>query len=258
MEMNDDTFLNYFAIECFRNVADQDYILARDAFRREFFPQFQWLALQAIEKYLKGISLFNRLKGMKFRHDIQKGVDQVIEKLDFFKINDLALENIKHFSQYGGNRYFVLPFHEFGTRLQELDFTVWEIRRYCRQLNIDFIGNRDSKTVEELEEIKASNSALVSTFHKDLKNTPHQTYIRGGLIEKILETKDHPARKSLIWNNLFFLKKRRKSVKGRSGVMGKNSPLSLKPEKIDLICEYIFIPPAEKEAFKQRLIKEGL
>lgn len=255
MIIDDDAFLNYFAIECFRNVADQDYILARDAFRRDFFSQFQWLALQAIEKYLKSIIIFNRLKNIKFGHDIKKGVQLITESLDFFKIDDLAFENIKHFSQYGKNRYFVLPFHEFGYRLQDLDYTIWEIRRYCRQLNIDFIGSRNKKTIDELKSTKLVFNALISIFHKDLIKTPQETYISGGLIEKILETKDHSARKSLIWNNFFFLKKSRKSVKAREGFIVKSSPLSLTPEKIDLVCDYVHIPDKEKKAFKQQLIK---
>ena len=53
LEMIDkDTFLNDVAIRSFRDQADRDYILARISYRNEFYCQYHWSGLQAIEKYI--------------------------------------------------------------------------------------------------------------------------------------------------------------------------------------------------------------
>lgn len=58
----DEADLNNFATRSFRDVADQDYVLARIAYRSELYAQFLWSGLQAIEKYLKAILLYNRIQ----------------------------------------------------------------------------------------------------------------------------------------------------------------------------------------------------
>ena len=50
-----DRELNLFAIRSFRDVADNDYIAARLAYRAHLPGQFLWSCEQAIEKYLKFI-----------------------------------------------------------------------------------------------------------------------------------------------------------------------------------------------------------
>ncbi|MCA1796649.1 MAG: HEPN domain-containing protein [Geobacteraceae bacterium] len=52
--------INDFATRSFRDVADQDYIAARLSYRHGLYPQFHWQSLQALEKYLKAILLYNR------------------------------------------------------------------------------------------------------------------------------------------------------------------------------------------------------
>src|SRR5690242_3852605 len=47
------------AEQTFRDQADQDYIAARAIYPLGLREQFLWAALQACEKYLKGILLFN-------------------------------------------------------------------------------------------------------------------------------------------------------------------------------------------------------
>jgi HEPN domain-containing protein len=48
-----------FATRVFRDQADRDYIAARLSYRAQLRDQFLWSALQALEKYFKGILLFN-------------------------------------------------------------------------------------------------------------------------------------------------------------------------------------------------------
>ena len=51
--------LNSIASEAFRDQADRDYVHARGAWRLRLRDQFLWSPQQAIEKYLKGILLFD-------------------------------------------------------------------------------------------------------------------------------------------------------------------------------------------------------
>ena len=63
--MNIDVLVNDFATRSFRNMADEDYIAARMAYRAQLVPQFLWLSLQALEKYLKCILVLNRIPARK-------------------------------------------------------------------------------------------------------------------------------------------------------------------------------------------------
>lgn len=70
--------INDFAVRSFRDTADGDYIVARMAHRAGLVPQFLWSSLQAIEKYLKGILLLNRVPSVKATH----GVADLLEKVE--------------------------------------------------------------------------------------------------------------------------------------------------------------------------------
>src|SRR4051812_47441089 len=65
-----DRSINAFATQSFRDQADRDYIAARLACRYELFPQFLSAAHQAIEKYLKAILLYNRIKATRVGHSL--------------------------------------------------------------------------------------------------------------------------------------------------------------------------------------------
>lgn len=65
-----DRHINSFATQSFRDQADRDYIVSRLACRYELFPQFLWSAHQAIEKYLKAILVYNRVKAKNVGHDL--------------------------------------------------------------------------------------------------------------------------------------------------------------------------------------------
>jgi hypothetical protein len=62
--------INDFAVRSFRDIADGDYIVARLAHRATLIPQFLWSSLQAVEKYLKGILLLNRVPHVKATHGV--------------------------------------------------------------------------------------------------------------------------------------------------------------------------------------------
>jgi len=67
--------LNIFAIQCFRNIADHDYIAARLAYRARLIGPFHWSALQTFEKYFKAILLFHRIKASDVKHSLAKALE---------------------------------------------------------------------------------------------------------------------------------------------------------------------------------------
>ena len=60
---------NDFAIRCFRDIEDGDYVSARMAYRAGLTMQYLWASQQAIEKYLKCILLPNRIPAVGVKHD---------------------------------------------------------------------------------------------------------------------------------------------------------------------------------------------
>jgi HEPN domain-containing protein len=144
------TRINDFAIRTFRDTTDGDYITARLAHRAGLIPQFLWSGLQAIEKYLKGILLINRIPSQKATHGIV-GLLAKVEAITKLRIN-VAKETrdfIQYLNDYGQFRYLEVSYHARGADLIRLDRTVWELRRYCALL--DYIQTRtDGTTVSRL------------------------------------------------------------------------------------------------------------
>ncbi|CAG1022954.1 hypothetical protein DOJK_02016 [Patescibacteria group bacterium] len=241
-------YLNDFATRSFRDVADQDYIAARLSYRNGLYTQFHWQSLQAFEKYLKAILLYNRIKANDINHDLARAIKHT-EKLPFgIRRSDSTDEFIKHISRFGRFRYLESSYSIHGPKLVELDKAVWEIRRYCRVLNYDLnIGGGTLKNMLELEIEGIINAE---------KSPPHKFKIHGGLLEKIIENPENVSRGALIWQNAFFGTVTRKSVKVPTPFQAVNSPLSLHPEMIDKVIEYVFLPKevitAYREAVKEK------
>jgi len=223
--------LNDFATRSFRDVADQDYIAARLSYRHGLIPQFHWQALQALEKYMKAILLYNRIKAKDINHDLTIALKHT-KKLPFkFNLSPSTVELIKHIDDFGKYRYLETSYFTHGPKLLQLDRAVWEIRRYCKVLNYELkLPDGSMKNMLELEIEKIENSA---------NQSPHKFRLMGGALEKILDKKESTARPALIWQNGFFTKKTRKSVKSPAHFFGVNAPLSLHPEILDEVLQYI-------------------
>jgi hypothetical protein len=88
-------------------------------------------------------------------------------------------------------------------------------------------------------------------IHRAKVNHEKGTCVMGGVLEAIIEQKDHPAREGLVWNNLFFGPSRRKGVKMKSNWEAGNSPFFLHPEIIDEVLKYVFIPKGIAEGVRQ-------
>lgn len=200
--------LNSYAREAFRDQADQDYIAARTIYRLHFREQFLWLALQAIEKYLKAILLYNgkssryrnsaSLKGAEFGHDII-GLLAALKEIAAieFECPERIEAFIAYLNRFGNNRYFDRATYTMGDEIHKLDEAVWYIRRFCQYLHW------------EVDDPRSGRRDVISELVADLKTPrvmgkPWRFRLFGGLLEKILDGKRTPAREALVWKNLFY------------------------------------------------------
>ena len=216
--------LNDFATRCFRDLGDGDYICARMAYRARQIEQFHWMSLQAIEKYLKAILLYNKIKAPNIGHSLKKAIDKC-KDLEFeINLSEKSRNFINHLDTNGQCRYLEISYHSFNITLLDLDRCVWEIRRYCQILDHVF---KHSQTGEEINKLNAKLNQIPKL--KDLNY--HKFRIAGGKLEKILNNENHPARNFLVWKNAFYSSKTRKSIPMMPLYEeAKNSPLLLHPK----------------------------
>lgn len=207
MDREQRIILNSFATECFRNVADADYISARVNYRLGLINQFNWSALQAIEKYLKAILLYNQVSVKNLSHNLTKALNKV-EGMELFhmEIDDSQRRFIAHLDRIGKNRYLETPSYNDGNELLSLDDTVWSLRRYCRVLNYSLkMLDGEDKCMLNLE-----LSRNLSTLYKD---KPHKFRIEGGYLEKVLARKrSDEQRKALVWKNFKYGKRKKNKI----------------------------------------------
>lgn len=243
LEMEKNILLNDFAIRSFRDVADYDYIAARMAYRVSLFPQFLWSGLQAVEKYLKGILLLNRIEAKKIRHDLGASLRLIDQHAPFkLLLRESSRKLIDHLDTYGRFRYLETPFYLMGLELPQLDFAVWEIRRYCKVLNYEL--RADSGKPRPMLELE------LKSIEKSEKRPPQYFHLNGGVLEKIIKDKKHPARNELIWQNLCFGVIPRKKVHICRLMHATNSPLSLHPEILDDVLKYVYLPKEVIAAYR--------
>lgn len=246
--MDKDLLINNFAIRSFRETADYDYISARMAYRARLIPQFHWASLQAIEKYLKCILLLNRIKATKIGHDLNAALELIKKHAPFeLRLQRPSIKFIEHLDTYGRFRYLETPFHVLGLEIMQLDMTIWDIRRYCRVLDYEIRsldGEKKSMLDIELKQIAQSETKPPQSFS-----------IMGGELEKIIANKKHPAREPLLWQNLFYGQRKRKHVRLERYMHSTNSPLSLHPEILEDVLNYIFLPKDVKDAYRDELSK---
>ena len=213
------TILNTFATDVFRKQADYDYISARMNYRMQLRQQFLWSAQQAIEKYLKAILLYN---GKSARYYIIEGserkkefghnlvmLNQEVSNIEYlrFELPAWAPSYFEYLAELGGfNRYLSKASHNHPDSMHKLDEVVWNVRRYCQYIPTRGIGCR--------QEITGMKEAVVNDLNNSTyKSKPITFKLFNGDLEKILDRphKD-PARKALIWANLFYGKKNRNRV----------------------------------------------
>lgn len=240
-------FVNAFGTQSFRDQADRDYIAARLACRHELFPQFLWSSHQTIEKYLKAILLYNRIKANQVGHDLAQALS-LTQSLPFeIKLSKRSRKFIDHLAKVGEFRYIDVPFHVYGHILVDLDLAVWEVRRYCQV--IDVFGKQ--LPLEEQRLLDAAWSDLANSE----ANPRYKFRLHGGLLEKIVSDRKHPSRAALLWHNPCFGVRRRAMVKAKNHLNAQNSLLYLYPEMLDELLKYVFIPKKLAAGYRQHLLE---
>lgn len=236
--------VNDFAIRSFRETADKDYIAARMAYRARLIQPFLWSALHCLEKYVKGILVLNRVKAHK-GHSVLPGIERMKQHGKFeLDLSADTVNFLKKLEDYGAEyRYYEVSYDILPFDIVRFDRAVWELRRYCQPLDYDTV-DMNGKTVNLL-------THELDRVHRAKAKHEKGTCVTGGILEKIVEKKDHPAREALIWNNLFFGPSRRKRVKMRPDWEAGNSPFFLHPEIIDEVVKYVYIPKDIAESVRQ-------
>jgi len=240
-----DRYLNGFATQSFRDQADRDYIAARLACRYELFPQFLWSSQQALEKYFKAILLYNRVKATKVGHDINEAA-RLAAGLSFkIELSKRSEEFVDLIATHGEFRYLDVPFHVHGHLLIDLDFTVWELRRYCQVLHVF------GKVLPEEEQV------LLEEAHKRLAaSTVEPRYkfrIHNGLLESIIAKRSHPSRAALLWQNPCFSARKRSSIRAKNHVNAQNPHLTHYPQMLEELLKYVYMPKKIADAYRAHL-----
>src|SRR5688572_26077309 len=121
-----------FATRCFRDIADDDYIAARAAYRARLVVPFLWSSLQAIEKYLKCILIINDVSTHKLGHDIKAAFQKVNQECPFsIQLSTIEQQLFDHVARYGPDRYLIYSYFIHDRELLKLDMLVWHLRQYC-------------------------------------------------------------------------------------------------------------------------------
>lgn len=225
--MTTDRFLNDFAIRCFSDIADGDYIAARMASRAQLVVQYLWASQQAIEKYLKCVLLLHRIPAPRMFHNLASGLT-LIEDSGKLKLDLTARTGqfIRYLDQLGRYRYFEVSNFAFGDDIVNLDRAVWELRRFCTM---------DPGPRQEVL--------------RDGFPAP-KILLPGRYLERIMEAPKHPAREPLLWQNAFFGKRMRQRVRLRKWWKASNSPLYLNPQMLDEVTKYVHLPKNIQDAYR--------
>jgi hypothetical protein len=246
MTENDQIRLNVFATRCFRDVADQDYIAARSCYKHELGIQFNWMAEQAIEKYLKAILLYNAKTTLNLGHNLIKALEQIktINGLNL-DLSEDVLKYINSLDYLGPNRYLEKYYKFKGVDLILLDKSVWEIRRYCKFLNTN------QKISEEIILNMAKNIEVIHRWKESPKPNEHK--INFGYLEEILKKPNNIQFKSLIWKNLYFGIRSKKSISYRNSFKCINPPHLKCKEDFEFYKKYIKFPKDTEDQFKRSI-----
>lgn len=226
-----DALLNDFALSSFRDVADGDYIVARMAYRTNLVPQALWASQQAIEKYIKCVLFLRRIIWREGNHSLVKPLGKLEHQFPL-RLSPETRRFIEYLDIYGADRYFTLPYYTGGLEIVSLDRAVWEIRRYCTPYN------------------RGSSPKGTPIFELDLKHIegaegrPPQQYrsLSPGPLDAVIRDVKHPARAALVWNNLYFGRRLRRSIKIIQRSQSANSPLALYPFILEEVKKYAYVP----------------
>lgn len=239
-----DSYINDFAIRSFRDTADEDYIVARMCWRAQLVPAFLWSSLQAMEKYLKCVSVLNRIRAEK-GHKLLEILERCEKNQKFeMRLTDATRQFLAYLDRFAQYRYYEVPFYTVGHEIASLDRAVWEVRRYARVLGYT-IKDLNGAEVDMLSEEVAWNERAE-------RRPPNEFTIVGGRLEAIVAKREHPSRGPLLWQNAFYGARPRRTVSLPGRWVAGNSPLSLHPEILDEVLKYVYLPKEVQAAYRHR------
>lgn len=233
--------LNQFALRCFRDTGDSDYIAARLASRAHLMGPFLWSASQAVEKYLKCILFLHRIDTKDISHELDVALTRINSSLPFKIVLDEPEKKLfDHLVQWNSDRYLLTSFMVDSIELFQLDALVWKLRQYCVPLNKRHYSEEPSDAVllERIDEVEAV-----------LKGPSKQAgHLLGAELEKILAKVDHPAHNALTWKNMYYGRTERKTVNYWPWRYAVNAPLFLYPELANKAAQWMKISKGVKAA----------
>ncbi len=234
-----DTWVDVFIDTSFRDSADEDYIAARVAYRLELTHTFHWSSLQAVEKYIKAILLYNRGSTVGLGHNVSKGFRklQQIPDIPFVFPADIKLF-VDYINEEGPNRYRGFPAELQPDALVGLDRTVWHLRRYCYSLNA--IASDQGRLAKEL-----------AALNRDPLEYRHKFKIPGGFLERVL-ARPSERRRNLVWKNFWYGSRRRKVIKAFPQRFECSRPVHfMRPEVYFAIKDLVQFERAAREHFEK-------
>lgn len=229
MDVNKKQGLYRIAVQCFRDTADQDYIHARLAYQNKLTPQFLWSSLHCLEKYSKCILVANGFSTKDFGHVINPAINWFEEKTGLNLNLSADVRKFNEGLELARYRYMSVSNVSKGSDIVLLDKSVHEIRRYCQQFSFD-----EEERKSQILELANKNS------ENEIKSI-ERIRLNGGVLERILNDKEHPARKALIYQNAFFSTRKRSTISIRQNITAYNSVFFENPELFKLAKDYIRI-----------------
>lgn len=213
--------------ELFVRTADENYITARWCADQQLHADFLWLAVHALEKYLKAVLLLNGSTAKGYSHDIVrlyadvKSIagpllpDQLVQPptLDIYHWHDRTADwFIEQLLKNGNadNRYSIYGYVAFGQYLHMLDTMVFAIRRLVCGLDERYIK---------------SNLPKAPTFtNRDLltRNPRYHSGLGMPLDEMISAKEQTPRRHAALNLNMEFAPDGYPHTEMRSGTTARN------------------------------------
>lgn len=241
----------------FRNPADRDYIAARAVWRLRFRDQFLWSSLQAFEKYLKAILLYNgrsarwpdpdaptkRARGEEYGHSLSRLLAAVRALPDLnVTLPPWTDDFVLRVEMFGANRYLTRQGYSRSDWLARLDESVWSLRRYAQFVRI--VVKQDGQEHSLLPVVVAG---INDPRHR---RRPASFRIVNGELERVLgRPSTDQARRALVWNNLYFGARSRRRVtysQWSSAVLPMvTTDLASRPEILETLRKYIKLEPSE-------------
>lgn len=154
--------------DLFVRTADENYITARWCAANELQTDFLWLAVHALEKYLKAVLLLNGRTSMKYAHDVVRlytdvqqfagdllpGRLQKPESLNISFWRECSpAEFLDHLQKNGNadNRYLIYGYATHSEDLHKVDQMVFAVRRLICVLDDRLINQPGGPTVTNRE-----------------------------------------------------------------------------------------------------------